>query len=336
MLALAGSPIGREDDRRMLEAFARELAASIQLEELEASASAAGTLAAANELRTAILSAVSHDLRTPLAGIKASVTSLLQQDVDWTPEERAEFLATIDEETDRLNDLVGNLLDMSRLQTGAPRDPRGARRPRRGAPGGSSQPRRTAAADVALDVPETLPPVLADAGLLERALANVIANAVRYSLARARRPADRSRRGRRRRRRADRRPRPGRPAARNASDVPPLPAARRLQSHATASGSGSRSRKGFVEAMGGTIEVEDTPGGGLTVIVRLRASRVTRILVVDDEPQILRALATNLRARGYEVELAATGEEALQLAATQAPRPRRSSTSACPGSTASR
>ena len=113
-------------DNRILEAFAREIAASLALEELEAEASEAEHLAAAGDLRTAILSAVSHDLRTPLSGIKASVTSLLQEDVSWTPAEAREFLDTIDEESDRLNALVGNLLDMSRLQTGCAR-----RQPRR-------------------------------------------------------------------------------------------------------------------------------------------------------------------------------------------------------------
>ena len=119
VLVLAGSNPAAEDDQPILNAYARELAASLQIEELEAEASTAGSLAAANELRTALLSAVSHDLRTPLAAIKASVTSLLQQDVDWTEAEQHEFLATIHEETDRLDALVGNLLDMSRLQTGA-------------------------------------------------------------------------------------------------------------------------------------------------------------------------------------------------------------------------
>ena len=118
VLALAGAPI-RSEDERVLDAFAKELAASVELGELEAEAETAGALAAANELRAALLSAVSHDLRTPLAAIKASVTSLLQDDVEWTPEARREFLETIDEETDRLNALVGNLLDMSRLQAGA-------------------------------------------------------------------------------------------------------------------------------------------------------------------------------------------------------------------------
>ena len=87
MLALAGPPI-RSEDQRVLDAFAGELAASVQLGELEAEAEAAGALAAANELRAALLSAVSHDLRTPIAAIKASVTSLLQHDVEWTPEAR--------------------------------------------------------------------------------------------------------------------------------------------------------------------------------------------------------------------------------------------------------
>ena len=118
VLALAGGPV-RSEDRRVLEAFAKEIAASVELGELEAEAEAAGVFSAASELRAALLSAVSHDLRTPIAAIKASVTSLLQRDVDWTPEAREEFVRTIDEETDRLNALVGNLLDMSRLQAGA-------------------------------------------------------------------------------------------------------------------------------------------------------------------------------------------------------------------------
>ena len=72
----------------------------------------------ANELRTALLQAVSHDLRTPLASIKASASSLRQTDIEWSDEDEAEFLETIEEETDRLTALVSNLLDMSRLQAG--------------------------------------------------------------------------------------------------------------------------------------------------------------------------------------------------------------------------
>jgi two-component system sensor histidine kinase KdpD len=269
VLALAGGPI-RGEDRRVLDAFAKELAASIHLGELEAEVREAGTLSAASELRAAILSAVSHDLRTPLAGIKASVTSLLQEDVDWTPEAQREFLATIDEETDRLDALVGNLLDMSRLQAGAleiTATPVGLEEvlPAALRSLGAGQD----ALDV--DVPESLPRVLADPGLLERALANLIQNAVRFSPVgvRARvtagavdgdvdvRVVDRG---------------PG---------VPPVDRQRlflpfqRLgdSTQNEGVGLGLAVAKGFVEAMGGEIEVEDTPGGGLTFVVRLPAAR---------------------------------------------------------------
>jgi two-component system sensor histidine kinase KdpD len=268
VLALSGPPM-RSEDQRVLDAFARELSASVHLGELEAEAETAGTLSAANELRAALLAAVSHDLRTPISAIKASVTSLLQRDVDWTPEARQEFLETIDEETDRLNALVGNLLDMSRLQVGAleiTAVPVGldevlpAALHSIGVPDGSVQ----------LDVPETLPRVLADRGLLERALANVISNAVRFSP-------------------------PGSPPRVTAGMVdgvvdvrvvdrgPGVPRAewdrlfkpfQRLgdSGQSEGVGLGLAVAKGFIEAMGGEIEADDTPGGGLTIVARLRAA----------------------------------------------------------------
>jgi two-component system sensor histidine kinase KdpD len=268
VLALAGPPL-RTEDQRVLDAFARELAASVELGELEAEAQAAGALSAANELRSALLAAVSHDLRTPLAAIKASVTSLRQRDVEWTPEASAEFLATIDEETDRLNALVGNLLDMSRLQTGAlevSAVPVGldevlpAALTSLGAPDGA----------VRLDVSDSLPRVLADRGLLERALANVIANAIRFSP-------------------------PGAPPSVTAGVVdgtvdvrvvdrgPGVPRDERSRlfkpfqrlgdaGQSEGVGLGLAVAKGFIEAMGGEIEADDTPGGGLTIVARLRAA----------------------------------------------------------------
>lgn len=268
VLVLAGGPI-RGDDRRVLDAFARELATSIHLGELEAEVREAGTLSAASELRAAILSAVSHDLRTPIAAIKASVTSLLQEDIEWTPEARREFLVTIDEETDRLNALVGNLLDMSRLQAGALEIS--------AAPVGLEEvlpaALRSLGADddsVRLDVSESLPRVLADPGLLERALANLIQNALRFSPPGTPtrvtagaidgvvdvRVADRG---------------PGVPPAERERLFMPF---QRLGDSAQGEGVGLglAVAKGFVEAMGGQIEVEDTPGGGLTFVVRLRAA----------------------------------------------------------------
>ncbi len=268
VLALAGGPI-RSEDRRVLDAFVKELTASVHLGELEADAQAAGAVSAANELRAALLSAVSHDLRTPISAIKASVTSLLQQDVEWTPEARREFLETIDEETDRLNALIGNLLDMSRLQTGAleiSTRPVGldevvpAALNSLGVPTGAVQ----------LDIPETLPRVVADRGLLERALANLISNAVRFSPAGlpARvsagvvdgtvdvRVADRG---------------PGVPRAEFERLFKPF---QQLgdAGHSEGVGLGLAVAKGFVEAMGGTIEADDTPGGGLTIVARLKVA----------------------------------------------------------------
>jgi two-component system sensor histidine kinase KdpD len=268
VLALNGGPVHSED-QRVLDAFTKELAASVHLGELEAGAETAGTVYAANELRAALLSAVSHDLRTPISAIKASVTSLLQRDVEWTPEARQEFLQTIDEETDRLNALVGNLLDMSRLQAGAleiSAEPVGLDEVLPAALNSIGVPDSS----VQLDVPETLPRVLADRGLLERALANVISNAIRFSP-------------------------PGSPARVVAGVVdgivdvrvvdrgPGVPRAEwdRLfkpfqqlgdSGQSEGVGLGLAVAKGFLEAMGGEIEADDTPGGGLTIVARLRAA----------------------------------------------------------------
>src|SRR4029453_9716831 len=93
--------------------------AAIDRRQMSAQAAEATALAEANELRSALLQAVSHDLRTPLAGIKASASSLRQLDIAWSDVDRSEFLRTIEDETDRLTALVGNLLDMSRIQAGA-------------------------------------------------------------------------------------------------------------------------------------------------------------------------------------------------------------------------
>ena len=269
VLVTIGGPVATSSGSRILDAFAREIAASLAVDELRLEASTAENLAAAGELRTAILSAVSHDLRTPLSGIKASVTSLLQDDVQWTPEEEREFLATIDEESDRLNALVGNLLDMSRLQTGSLEvslTPVGVDEVIPAAL--ASIGARADAVDV--DVDESHPRVLADPGLLERALANVVANALSHSP-------------------------DGVPVrvvagiAGNGVDVrvvdcgPGVPPADRERmflpfqrlgdvANGDGVGLGLAVARGFVEAMGGEVEAEDTPGGGLTMVFRLKAA----------------------------------------------------------------
>ncbi|MCF3125760.1 histidine kinase, partial [Streptomyces arenae] len=116
-LALSGRVLPAED-RRVLAAFAAQAAVVLDRQRLQSEADQARTLAEGNRIRTALLAAVSHDLRTPLAGIKAAVSSLRSDDVEWSEEDEAELLEGIEDGADRLEHLVGNLLDMSRLQTG--------------------------------------------------------------------------------------------------------------------------------------------------------------------------------------------------------------------------
>jgi two-component system sensor histidine kinase KdpD len=206
-------------------------------------------------------------LRTPLASIKASVTSLLQRDVAWSADATREFLETINEESDRLNALVGNLLDMSRLQTGAVqlvmRDVGLEEVVPRALAGLPDRP-----VPVVLDLPETLPRVKADAGLLERAVANLVDNARAWSA-------------------PDQTVRVEAGAVQNRVDLriidhgPGIPVDQRERvfqpfqrlgdnpSNGTGVGLGLAVARGFVEAMGGDLTVEDTPGGGATMVLSL-------------------------------------------------------------------
>lgn len=268
-LAVSGRHLDA-DDERLLVTFAAQLASALTGLRLRRAAADAEALQQANELRTALLTAVSHDLRTPLASIKASVTSLRADDVSWTRDEAAEFLATIEEETDRLNGLVGNLLDMSRIQTGAlhltQRDV-GLEEVVPAAIGSLGQLGHL----VDVDLDETLPQVEADPGLLERAVANLVANAIAWSP-------------------------PGRRVRIEASTTadtvqlrvidhgPGIDVAHRARVFQPFQRLGDRNRsgvglglavsRGFVEAMRGELRIEDTPGGGATMLVLLpRAAR---------------------------------------------------------------
>ncbi|MFH8989884.1 ATP-binding protein [Streptomyces sp. NPDC017940] len=265
-LALTGRVLPAED-RRVLGAFAAQAAVVVDRRRLQSEAGRARALAEGNRIRTALLAAVSHDLRTPLAGIKAAVSSLRSDDVEWSDEDRAELLAAIEAGADRLDHLVGNLLDMSRLQTDTvtplvreidldevvPLALEGMAGP---------------SENVVLDIPEDLPMVAADKGLLERAVANVIENALKYS------PADR----------------PVLVAASTVADQvqlrvvdrgPGVPddAKERIfepfqrlgdAPRGAGVGLGLAVARGFTESIGGTLTAEDTPGGGLTMVLALR------------------------------------------------------------------
>ncbi|MER6771960.1 sensor histidine kinase KdpD [Streptomyces bacillaris] len=265
-LALSGRVLPAED-RRVLGAFAAQAAVVLDRQRLVWEAEQARRLAEGNRIRTALLAAVSHDLRTPLAGIKAAVTSLRSDDVAWSPEDEAELLAGIEDGADRLDHLVGNLLDMSRLQTGTVTPlireidldevvPMALG----GVPEGS----------VELDIPETLPMVAVDPGLLERVVANIVENAVKYGPAGEPIAVAASALGERVELRVVDR---GRGVPDEAKERIFEPFQRYGDAPRGAGvGLGLPVSRGFAEAMGGTLDAEDTPGGGLTMVLTLTAA----------------------------------------------------------------
>ncbi|MGI5150509.1 DUF4118 domain-containing protein [Plantactinospora sp. CA-294935] len=253
-------------DRRIVEAFAAQAAVALRQERLAEEAAAARPIAEADRLRTALLAAVSHDLRTPLASAKAAVTSLRSADVEFDAGDREELLATAEESLDLLTRLVANLLDMSRLQAGA----LGLRPALLGledvvpsALDELGEPARR----VRVSLPAHLPAVRSDPGLLERVLVNLVANALRFS------PADRP---------------PAITASEHGGFVelrvvdqgPGLPREQWERAFLPFQRQGDRGNhagiglglalsRGLAEAMGGSLEPEETPGGGLTMVLRL-------------------------------------------------------------------
>jgi two-component system sensor histidine kinase KdpD len=267
MLALVGGRLTGAD-RQVLNAFAAQLTAARERARLSEAVAQATALTQANELRTALLQAVSHDLRTPLASIKASASSLRQTDVEWSERDRAEFLETIEDETDRLTALVSNLLDMSRLQAGVLHPTLRSVNLEEVVPAAIASLGERAYG-VVYDVPETLQPVRADAALLERVVANLVENAMRFS------PRDR----------------PARVTAGRVHDRVDL----RVIDHGPGIAAGSREQvfqpfqrlgdrgdsgvglglavaRGFVRAMEGELLLEDTPEGGTTAVVSLEVA----------------------------------------------------------------
>jgi two-component system, OmpR family, sensor histidine kinase KdpD len=264
-------------ERRRRQAERREAEARALSEER----ARARALEEADRLRTALLNSVSHDLRTPLASIKASVSSLLDHEVTWEEAQREEFLETIDAETDRLNRLVHNLLGMSRIEAGALKPNLvetslievvgpAARRVL-----ASHRERR-----VEVDVPDSLPLVRADPVLLEQVLTNLLDNAFRHAASSPVRVAAQ--------------PLTGGVALRVIDHGPGIPAAERervfelfhrLENRTTeGTGMGLAISRGIVRALDGDIRAEGTLGGGATFVVWLPlADRVGPSLGADRE-----------------------------------------------------
>lgn len=252
----------------VLVSWAVDLAARRTQQAAEAAARA-DTNAAAARLRTAILAAVGHDLRTPLAVAKAGVSGLRSTAVDLTPEDRHALLVRADHALDRLAGLMEDLLDLSRLQTGEltlRRQPVSLDDVMAGALEDIGlEPR-----GVILDIDENLPPVLADPVLLERVLANLIINAQRFS------PADlpptviaRSDDSRILIEVVDRGP--GIPAEDRDRVFAPFQRLGDVDS-GTGLGLGLALARGLTEAMAGTLVPADTPSGGLTMVLDLEAA----------------------------------------------------------------
>ena len=250
---------------RLLDGFAAQAGAALDRDRLRTQAAQAEALAEGNRMRTALLAAVSHDLRTPLASIKASVSTLRQTDVQWTPADEAALLATIEDGADRLDALIGNLLDMSRLATGSLQPFLRPTSVEEVAP--AALLGLAPASSVRIAVPDDLPLVRTDPVLLERVLANLFSNALAHS------PAGRP---------PELRACPAGPSVllEVCDHGPGVPDEFKLRMFEPFERLGDRAAgngvglglavaKGFLEAMGGTIHAADTPGGGLTVQVSL-------------------------------------------------------------------
>jgi two-component system sensor histidine kinase KdpD len=268
VLVLAGSALHAEDTR-LLRAFVAQLRIAQERADLQERAGVAMELEEANQLRTALLSAVSHDLRTPLAGIKAAATSILSSDVQWDGQQVLGFAKTIDAQADRLTHLVSNLLDMSRIQAGAVRP---TLRPVAidDVVYDAVESLGPESAGVVVEMADGLPPVMTDAGLLERALANVVDNALHWS------PPGIAVR-------VDGAATDGEVVVRVIDQGPGIPpnqrdevfrAFQRLGDGAgdspTGVGLGLAVAQGFTAAVGARLFVDDTPGGGATFVFRLK------------------------------------------------------------------
>ncbi|WP_216899949.1 sensor histidine kinase [Nocardia alni] len=263
-------------DRMVLGAVASQAAGLVRQRQLSDEAQAAAGVIETDRLRRALLSAVSHDLRTPLAAAKAAVSSLRSDDVEFSPEDTAELLETVEESIDQLTGLVGNLLDSQRLAVGVVKPQMKpvyleevVNRAVLGIAMGSRGLRRAAMDRVKVEVGDVA--VRADSGLLDRVLANLIDNALRYS------PRDTPIRvtGERT---GDRVALtvvdygPGVPTGLEDQLFEPF---QRLgdRDNSTGIGLGLSVVRGFVEAMGGAVHAEPTPGGGLTIVIDLPGVR---------------------------------------------------------------
>lgn len=269
-MLVAELPAGRrpftKDERLLLEAATRQAAVALDRARLDARARMAQLDAETNQLRAAMFSSVTHDLRTPLASIKAGVTSLLDEEVEHDPEQARDLLVTILEETDRLNRLVGNILDLAKIRAGA-------LIPRR-APTALDEVAEAAVArlrnrledrSVEVMISPGLPEVPADPVQMDQVLTNLLENAARHSPAGGKIRLHVSRV-------------PGAVRVRISDEGPGIPVEERQKvfeafyrggenPESSGSGLGLAIAKAIVTAHGGKIWVEETTGGGTAMVL---------------------------------------------------------------------
>jgi len=176
-----GDTLFRDHPEQLLDGFAREAALGVQRVELAREASHAEALRYADEMKTALMTSISHDLKTPLAGIKAAVSSLLDATVTWSEEDVQAFLETIDSQADRLNRVISDILDLNRIESGVVRPMHRATNVRQLFDDAVERTRSaTAGRPVAIDCSASLA-AYTDESLLVQALVNLIENAAKYS-----------------------------------------------------------------------------------------------------------------------------------------------------------
>jgi two-component system sensor histidine kinase KdpD len=268
-----------EEESRLLATFANQAALAIERCLLTDEQVNAEVLARSDELKSALLSAVSHDLRTPLASIKASATSLLQPDVTWSDEDRKELLEAIDEEADRLNRFVANLLDLTRIEAGALQPSfewYDLREIIHDAVNRSEQ--ALSGHPLQLDLPEDVPANKVDYIEIAQVLINLLENAVKYSPAGS--PVSISFRVR---------AHEAEIAVRDHGVGLPAGEETRIfdrfyrveaRNRPIGSGIGLAIARGFIEAHGGKIWAERNPEGGITV--RFTLPLAERVLVTTN------------------------------------------------------
>lgn len=273
VLALRGRVLAA-NERRVLEAFAAHAGAVLERRRLADEAKEARRLVEANRIRTTLLSAVSHDLRAPVARIKDAICELKDADPTLTESERIAGLDGVVGACELLDRLVANLLDMSRVEAESVRpDPCNVKV----AEIVNSSVGPTQLESLRIELPADLPAIRVDPELVERAVANIVDNAVRHN------PAGK----------------PVRVCASALGDRVELrvvdhgpgvpedakerifePFERVDPTHGVGVGLGLAVAKGFVAAVGGSLQAEDTPGGGLTMVLSLPAAPAEPV----DEP----------------------------------------------------